>query len=73
MAVVEASAGYSIGECVRVLKSVTTLPPLPSYVGTVKEVVGCYTDKTVGYTLSLTDDPRPERVWFFFQHQLRRA
>jgi hypothetical protein len=69
----KSSTGYAIGECVRILKSVTTLPPLPSHVGTVKEVVVCYTDKTVGYALSLTDDPRPERVWFFFQHQLRRA
>lgn len=64
---------YAVGECVRVLKSVTTLPPLPSYVGTVREVVFNYTDKTIGYNLSLTDDPRPNRVWFFFQHQLRSA
>ncbi|MBC8076713.1 MAG: hypothetical protein H7Y32_11615 [Chloroflexales bacterium] len=64
---------YTVGECVRVHKSVTTLPPLPGYVGTVKEVVVCYSDKTVGYNLSLTGDPRPNRVWFFFQHQLSGA
>ena len=69
----EPSTMYTVGECVRVLKSVTMTPPLPSYVGTVKEVVFNYTDKTIGYTVSLVDDPRPNRIWFFFEHQLRSA
>jgi hypothetical protein len=71
MAPAKLSTTYTVGECVRVLKSVTMIPPMPSYVGTVKEVVFNYTDKTVGYTVSLDDDPRPNRVWFFLQDQLR--
>jgi hypothetical protein len=71
VAAAKTPTAYAVGESVRILESVTTLPPLPSYVGRVKEVVHNYTDKTVGYTVSLDGDPRPDRVWFFYQHQLR--
>ena len=61
---------YQPGDHVRVDKAVTTVPALPGYVGIVKEVVPCYADQTIGYNLTLDDDPRPGRVWFFLQHQL---
>lgn len=64
---------YQHGDRVRVDKTVTTIPPLPGRIGIVKEVVPCYGDKTVGYNLTLEGDPRADRVWFFFQHQLTRA
>ena len=54
----------------RVDQEVTTLPALPGHVGVVKEVIPSYADKTIGYNLALEGDPRPERVWFFLQHQL---
>jgi hypothetical protein len=64
---------YQLGDRVRVDKDVTTLPALPGYTGIVKEVIPSYADKTIGYNLSLEGDPRPDRVWFFFQHQLTPA
>jgi hypothetical protein len=67
------SPRYQHGDRVRICKGVTTMPALPGYVGIVKEVIPCYADKTTGYNLSLEDDPRPGRVWFFFQHQLTPA
>lgn len=67
------SARYQPGDRVRVDKDVQTMPPLPGYVGVVKEVIPSYADKSIGYNLTLDDDPRPNRVWFFFQSQLRPA
>ena len=64
---------YQLGDRVRVDKDVTTIPALPGYVGIVKEVIPSYADKTIGYNLALDDDPRPARVWFFLQDQLRPA
>jgi len=64
---------YQPGDRVRVDKSVTTMPALPGYIGIVKEVLPCYADKTIGYNLALENDPRPKRIWFFFQYQLTRA
>jgi len=61
---------YQLGDRVRVDEDVTTMPALPTYVGTVREVIPSYVDKTIGYNLALDDDPRPSRVWFFLQHQL---
>jgi len=61
---------YQPGDRVRVDQDVTTLPALPGRVGIVKEVIPSYADKTIGYNLALEGDPRPDRVWFFFQHQL---
>lgn len=67
------SQRYQQGDRVRVDKSIVTIPAMPAYTGLVKEVIFCYTDNTIGYNLSLEDDPRPGRVWFFLQHQLRRV
>ena len=61
---------YQIGDRVCVDKDVTTMPALPSYIGIVKEVILSYTDKTIGYNLTLDNDPRPGRVWYFLQHKL---
>jgi len=61
---------YQKGDRVRIDKDITTLPALPTYIGTVKEVIVDYTDKTIGYNLSVEEDPRPRRVWFFLQDQL---
>jgi hypothetical protein len=69
----EMSPRYQLGDRVRVDKDVTTMPALPAYVGIVKEIIPSYMDKTIGYNLTLDDDPRPSRVWFFFQHQLTLA
>jgi len=49
------------------------MPAMPAYVGIVKEVITSYVDKSTGYNLALDGDPRPSRVWFFFQHQLSPA
>ena len=64
---------YQLGDRVRVDQGITTLPALPGYVGIVKEVIPSYADKTIGYNLALEGDPRPDRVWFFLQHQLTPA
>lgn len=64
---------YQPGDRVRVSKDVTTLPPLPGHVGIVKEIIASYADNTIGYNISLDDDPRPSRVWFFLQDQLTPA
>ena len=73
MAAHETAPRYQIGARVRVDKDVMTMPALPAYVGIVKEVITSYVDKSTGYNLALEDDPRPSRVWFFFQHQLSPA
>jgi len=49
------------------------MPALPAYVGIVKEIIPSYVDKTIGYNLTLEEDPRPGRLWFFLQHQLTPA
>jgi hypothetical protein len=67
------SPHYQPGDRVRVDKAVTTMPALPGHVGIVKEVIPSYADETIGYNLTLEDDPRPSRVWFFLQHQLTPA
>lgn len=64
---------YQCGDRVRIDKEITTIPPLPGRVGIVKEVVPCYADKTTGYNLVVENDPRSDRVWFFYQHQLKRV
>ena len=51
----------------------TTMPALPAYIGIVKEIIPSYVDKTIGYNLTLEEDPRPGRLWFFLQHQLTPA
>ncbi len=73
MASHETAPRYQIGARVRVDKDVTTMPALPTYVGIVKEIIPSYVDKTIGYNLTLEDDPRPGRLWFFLQHQLTPA
>lgn len=73
MSSTEIAPRYQIGDRVRIDKDVTTMPALPAYVGIVKEVIHAYADKTIGYNLTLDDDPRPGRVWFFLQHQLQPA
>lgn len=67
------SSPYQVGRRVRVHKDITTIPPLPGYIGTVKEVIPIYADNTIGYNLLLEGDPRPSRVWFFLQDQLTDA
>ena len=69
----ETAPRYQIGARVRVDKDVTTMPALPAYVGIVKEIIPSYVDKTIGYNLTLEEDPRPGRLWFFLQHQLTPA
>ena len=66
-------ARYQPGDRVRVDSNVRTTPPLPGYTGIVKEVVPNYADKTTGYNLSLENDPRSGRLWFFLQDQLKPA
>jgi hypothetical protein len=73
MAPPELSPRYQPGDRVRIDSDVTTTPALPGYVGIVKEVIPSYADKTIGYNLALENDPRPSRVWFFFQDQLKSA
>ena len=69
----EMSPRYQPGDRVCVDKTIMTMPALPGYVGIVKEVIPCHADKAIGYNLTREDDPRPSRVWFFFQHQLTPA
>jgi hypothetical protein len=73
MSSAELAPRYQPGDRVRVDSDVTTTPALPGHIGIVKEVVPSYADKTIGYNLSLENDPRPARVWFFLQHQLKPA
>ena len=73
MAPPELSPRYQPGDRVRIDSDVTTTPALPGYVRIVKEVIPSYADKTIGYNLALENDPRPSRVWFFFQDQLKSA
>ena len=73
MASAQITAHYQPGDRVRVDSDVRTTPALPGYIGIVKEVVPNYADKTTGYNLSLENDPRPGRLWFFLQDQLKPA
>jgi hypothetical protein len=43
---------------------------MPSDIGTVREVIPCYGDNTVGYNIQMDSDVRASRVWFFLEHQL---
>ncbi len=73
MSSLEISPRYQTGDRVHVDNDVQTTAALPGYVGIVKEVISNYPDKTIGYNLSLENDPRPSRVWFFLQSQLKPA
>jgi hypothetical protein len=73
MAASQLSPRYRPGDRVRVDSGVTTTPALPGYVGIVKEVIPNYADNTIGYNLSLENDPRPGRIWFFLDNQLKPA
>ena len=73
MAAHETAPRYQIGARVRVDKDVMTMPALPTYVGIVKEIIPSYVDKTIGYNLTLEEDPRPGRLWVFLQQQLTPA
>lgn len=73
MAALKGAPRYQPGDRVRVRKNVTTPSVRPDDVGVVREVVPCYADKTTGYNLSLDNDPRPSRTWFFFEEQLTAA
>ena len=61
---------YQTGDRIQVRSDVTTPMPMPGNVGTVREVVPCYGDNTVGYNVKIDGDSRSSRVWFFYQHQL---
>jgi hypothetical protein len=73
MSSLDIPARYQIGDRVRIDNAVQTTAVLPGYVGTIKEVIPNYADKTIGYNLLLENDPRPGRVWFFLQEQLKPA
>jgi hypothetical protein len=73
MASAELSPHYRPGDRVRVDSDVTTTPVLPGHVGIVKEVILDYAADTIGYNISLEDDPRPSRIWYFLQGQLKPA
>ena len=48
--------------------------PAPAlYVGTIRQIIPSYVDNSIGYNVSLDDDPRPNRLWFFLQAQLSPA
>lgn len=61
---------FQIGDHVTIDRSIQTMPALPSYAGTVRQIIPSYVDNSIGYNLSLDDDPRPNRLWFFLQAQL---
>ncbi|HEU5015620.1 MAG TPA: hypothetical protein VFT66_24065 [Roseiflexaceae bacterium] len=63
-------AAYQTGDRIRVRTDVTTPIPMPSDIGTVREVIPCYGDNTVGYNIQMDSDVRASRVWFFLEHQL---
>jgi len=73
MATPDVPPRFQPGDRVRVDSDVTTTPALPGYIGIVKEVIASYADKTIGYNVSIEDDPRTARIWFFWQDQLRPA
>lgn len=63
-------AAYQTGDRIQVRSNVTTPIPMPGDIGTVREVVTCYGDNTVGYNIQIDGDTRLSRVWFFLEHQL---
>lgn len=73
MASAELSQRFQPGDRVRIDRHVTTTPALPGSIGIVKEVIFNYGDKTIGYNTAIEADPRPGRVWFFLQNQLKPA
>ena len=73
MSSLKSTAQYQPGDRVHIDKSVQTTAALPGYIGLVKEVIPNYGDNTIGYNLALENDPRPGRVWFFLQEQLKPA
>lgn len=73
MASAEISPRFHSGDRVRIDSHVTTTPALPGRIGIVKEVIFNYADKTIGYNTAIENDPRPDRVWFFLQNQLKPA
>lgn len=62
---------YQKNDRVRVSKEAVTSTPMPSYVGTIRDVIPIYGDQTIGYAIVLDDDPRATRTWFFLQNQLK--
>jgi len=64
---------YRPGDRVRISQDIQTLPPLPGYTGIVKEVIPGYDDRMVGYNVSIEDDPRRSRIWYFLHDQLTPA
>lgn len=64
------AAAYQPGDRVQVQTTVITPIPVPGTIGTVREVVPCYADNTVGYNIQIDGDVRSSRVWFFLEHQL---
>lgn len=73
MASAEISSRFQAGDRVRIDSHVTTTPALPGRIGIIKEVIFSYADKTTGYNIALENDPRPGRIWFFLQDQLKPA
>lgn len=64
---------FKIADRVQIDRSIQTMPALPSYVGTIRQIIPSYVDNSIGYNVSLDDDPRPNRLWFFLQAQLSPA
>jgi hypothetical protein len=64
---------YRLGDRVRISEDVKTLPPLPGHTGVVKEIIPSYDERTVGYNVSIDDDPRRSRIWYFLHEQLTPA
>lgn len=63
-------AAYQPGDRIQIRSDVTTPVPMPGDVGTVREIIPCYGDNTVGYHVQIDGDARSSRVWFFLEHQL---
>ena len=64
---------FRVGDRVQIDRSIQTMPALPSYAGTIRQIIPSYVDNSIGYNVSLDDDPRPNRLWFFLQAQLSPA
>ena len=64
---------YRPGDRMRISEEVKTLPPLPGYIGIIKEIIPSYGERTVGYNVTIEDDPRRSRIWYFLHDQLTPA